>query len=270
MQLMDENLAGAFAVAGRAAVVTGAASGIGRETARVLALAGAAVLLADIDERGLADAETAIGAGPGRIECRRTDVGERADIDALADHATARFGGIDIWVNAAGILFSEPIVEANTERLERLLRINMLGSYWGCAAAGRAMIPRGRGAIVNVASAGADMAVPGLSAYSMSKAAVNMLTRTAAAEFGPHGIRVNSVAPGFIDTPMVSYLYRDAEGGIDAGERERVFARRAQGVPLRTTGTPRDIALAILYLASDASRYMTGQILRPNGGTVMP
>ncbi|RZM08120.1 MAG: SDR family oxidoreductase, partial [Sphingomonas sp.] len=104
----------------------------------------------------------------------------------------------------------------------------------------------------------------------ITKAAVNMLTRTAAAEFGADGIRVNAVAPGFVDTPMVAYRYRDANGGVDEGLREALLQSRAAGSPLGRTGTPRDIALAVLYLASDAARFVTGQVVRANGGVSMP
>ncbi|TVV76710.1 SDR family NAD(P)-dependent oxidoreductase [Sphingomonas solaris] len=264
---MHDDLLKAFSLEGRVAVVTGAASGIGRETACVLAEAGARVMLADVDESGLAETARLVEARGGAATARRTDVGDRDDIEALATAAA----GVSIWVNAAGILVTTPIIDAPTAETERQLAINMMGTYWACAAAARAMRDGGNGgAIVNLSSAGADMPSPGLSAYSMAKAAVNMLTRTAAVEFGPLGIRVNAVAPGFIDTPMVTYRFRDAEGGVDAAKRDDVFRQRAQGSPLGLTGTPRDIALAILYLASDASRFVTGQIVRPNGGVVMP
>ena len=112
--------------------------------------------------------------------------------------------------------------------------------------------------------------MPGLSIYSMTKAAVNMLTRTTAKEFGPFGIRVNAVAPGWVDTPMGTHSFRDKKGDVDPVLRAEGVRQRAQVSPLGITGTPRDIALAILYLATDASRFVTGQIMRPNGGVAMP
>jgi 3-oxoacyl-[acyl-carrier protein] reductase len=129
---------------------------------------------------------------------------------------------------------------------------------------------KGRGAIVNVSSSGADTAPPGKAVYAMTKAAVNSLTRNAAREFGAFGVRVNSVGPGWIDTPMVTYRFRDAAGEVDPQARAAVLQQMAEVSPLGVTGTPRDIALDILYLASDASRFVTGQVLRPNGGVVMP
>lgn len=128
----------------------------------------------------------------------------------------------------------------------------------------------GSGSIINLSSAGAESPAPGLSIYSMTKAAVNALTRTAASEFGPYGIRVNAVAPGWVDTPMGLHRIAGKSGEIDSAERASFIEQRAAISPLGIAGTPRDIALAILYLAADASRFITGQIIRPNGGIAMP
>ena len=266
---MHHELVREFDLHGRLVVITGAASGIGRETARVLAQAGATLLLADVNEAGLAETAAAVEAIGGAVSTLRTDVSRRAEVDALAD-AAVRQGGLRGWVNAAGILAGQPIVDQDEEELERVLAINLKGSYWGCAAAARAMRGTGGGAIVNIASAGADMPVPGFSVYGITKGGVNQLTRTAAAEFGPLGIRVNSVAPGYVNTPMVAYAYRNPDGSIDEAKADDMRRRRAEGTPLGLVGQPRDIALAILYLLSDAGRFVTGQVLRPNGGVVMP
>jgi 3-oxoacyl-[acyl-carrier protein] reductase len=132
------------------------------------------------------------------------------------------------------------------------------------------MRPGGGGSIINFSSSGADSPVQGLSLYSMTKSAVNMLTRTVAKEFGAYGIRANAVAPGWVETPMGTHGFRDAAGTIDPVKREEGLRLRAGASPLGIVGTPRDIALAVLYLASDASRFVTGQVLRPNGGVSMP
>jgi 3-oxoacyl-[acyl-carrier protein] reductase len=266
---VDKDLAREFDLSGRVAVVTGAASGIGREAARVLAQAGARLVIADIDADGLAETVASIEALGGTAIPRRTDVSSRQDVEALADTAVLA-GEVHAWVNVAGILAGRPILEQEETELDRVLAINLKGAYWGCAAAARVMKPHGGGAIVNIASAGGDMPVPGFSVYAISKGGVNMLTRTAAAEFGPLGIRVNSVAPGYIETPMVSYAYRNPDGSVDEARRDDMRRRRSEGTPLGLVGRPRDIALAILYLVSDATRFMTGQVLRPNGGVVMP
>ena len=267
---MPDSLRAEFTLTGRVAVITGAASGIGRETARVLAEAGAQTVVSDVNEAGLrATAEHVEGGGlPADIQL--ADVGQRADIDRLADHAAGTWGRVDIWVNVAGIMVNSPILEATEDDLDRLLAINLKGVYWGCAAAGRVMKPAGAGSIINMSSSGGESAVPGLSAYSMAKAGVNMLTRTVAKEFGPLGIRANAVAPGWVDTPMGGHRFVSADGTVDEKLREEGLRQRAAASPLGMTGTPRDIALAVLYLASDASRFMTGQIMRPNGGVSMP
>ncbi len=267
---MNEDLIRSFSLADRVAVVTGAASGIGEETAAVLAQAGANVVIADINEAGLGKTAARVESAGRRVLSVPTDVAQRSAIDALADKAVAAMGRIDIWINAAGVLLDVPVLQATEAEVDRLLAINLKGVYWGCAAAGRVMKQAGRGCIVNISSGGGEAAVPGLSIYSMTKAAVNMLTRTVAKEFGSFGVRANAIAPGFIETPMIEMRYRDATGKINPALREQVLQQRAQSSPLGLTGTPHDIALAILYLTSDASRFVTGQILRPNGGVAMP
>lgn len=266
---MHEDLQREFSLESRTAVITGAASGIGRETACILARAGARLILADIDAAGLAITAGLINDQGGTAHIRPANVADRADVEALAADAAER-NGVDIWINAAAIHFAAPMLEAPPAATERLLSINLLGTYWSCAAAARVMQPRGKGSIINFSSTGADRPTPGISAYAMAKAAVNMLTRTAATEFGPLGIRVNAVAPGFVDTPMVSFRYADETGAINPARREEVLRLLSESTPLGEIGTPRDIALAILYLASDASRHVTGQILRVNGGASMP
>jgi 3-oxoacyl-[acyl-carrier protein] reductase len=131
------------------------------------------------------------------------------------------------------------------------------------------MGPRGRGSIINIASAGGDVPAPTLSVYGMTKAAVMHLTKTAAAELGPRGIRVNAVAPGFIETPMTSPQFTEADGTVDPARRAQVLAVKSSSSPLAMTGDTTDITYAMLYLASDASRFMTGQTMRPNGGVFM-
>lgn len=267
---MDADLVQTFALQGRTAAVTGAASGIGRETAIVLALAGAKLAICDVDEDGLAETARLIEAAGGQVLFRRVDVANRAQVDALADAAAEHWGRLDVWVNVAGVILRVPMLEVTEENLDLMVAVNLKGVFWGMTAAARLMQASGGGAIINMSSGGGESPVPGLSLYSMTKAGVNMLTRSAAKEFGPLGIRVNAVSPGWVDTPMGLHSFRDDSGAVSAERYREALASRASASPLGLTGTPRDIALAVLFLASDASRFTTGQIHRPNGGVAMP
>jgi 3-oxoacyl-[acyl-carrier protein] reductase len=261
-----------FRLDGRAAVVTGAAGGLGRQIALEFAAVGASVLLADregSDLDGAAKAvETAVEGAV--VATAPTDVAQRDAVEALAARAMADHGRIDVWVNAAGILRHSPFVEIDQEHFDAVVGVNLQGVFWGVAAAGRIMTKQGSGSIINIASAGGDMPAPNLAVYGLTKAAVMHLTKTAAVEFGPAGVRVNAVAPGFIDTPMVSVHWTDAAGNVDPEARQQIMSIRAAQSPLGVTGEPRDIADAVLYLATDSARFVTGQVLRPNGGVVMP
>jgi len=245
---------------GRLAVITGAASGIGRATAIRLAHEGARLVLADIDETGLGETAERVRRDGGEACCRVADCADRSQIDALAEFAES-VAPLGIWCNVAGIAALCPAVSTDQALYDRVLALNLGGTFWACAAAARHMIPHGRGAIVNISSNAADEPIEGLSLYAMSKSAVNMLTRTLAQELGPHGIRVNAVAPGFTATRMT------LAGNSDT---DALIARNAARSPLGLIGTPEDIAAAVLYLSSDESRFVTGQILRVNGGVTMP
>ena len=221
-----------------------------------------------MDEAGLAATVDRIERDGGKARGLVTDVRSRVAVDDLAGAAQSG-GGIDVWANVAGIILSAPIVEMTEEQLDAIVAVNVKGVFFGCAAAARAMVPRGHGSIINVSSAGGEMPGPGISAYSLTKAAVIMLTRSLALELGPDGIRANAVAPGFTETPMVARHYRNADGSVDEGRRRSVLGAHAAQSPLGLTGEPIDISLGILYLASDASRFVTGQVLRINGGVFM-
>jgi 3-oxoacyl-[acyl-carrier protein] reductase len=256
-----------FSLLGRTAVITGAAGGIGRQAAITFTQAGANVLIADVGVAGLEETAEMVAAAGGQAIVVPTDVSDRDQVNALADAALAAHGRLDIWANVAGVIRYMNIVDATPDDVEFITKVNQWGTYWGIAAAGRAMA--NGGSIINVSSAGGDMPAPTLSIYAMTKAAVSHLTRCAAVELGASNIRVNAIAPGFTDTPMVQSRWTNADGSINEVERESYTATRAAQSPLRTIATPEDQTWAMLYLASDASRFVTGQVIRPNGGVVM-
>lgn len=257
---MMEDPLSSFRLEGRRAVVTGAGSGIGRATAILYAGVGAQLVISDIDPVAL-DA-TAAMIGPA-ARSHAADLRVQAEVAGLASAAEA-LGPIDIWANVAGVGGGAPILDIGPELYERVTAINMDAVYWCCAAAAKSMVPRGRGVIINVSSNAADQPMAGLSVYAMSKAAVNMMTRSLAMELGPSGVRVNAVAPGFTLTAMT------APAALDEDARQALIARNAARSPLGAVGVAEDVAQAMLYLACDASRFVTGQILRVNGGVSMP
>ena len=267
---LTAEVASAFSLAGRTAVVTGAAMGIGRQTALTYAAAGAAVVLADRDEAKLDETRALVEKIDGaKAIVVPTDVSAKNEVDDLARAAVKGTGRIDVWANVAGIIRNSPIVETTEEDIDAIIGVNLKGVYWGCAAAGRVMSAAKRGSIVNVASAGGEMPAPTLSVYGMTKAGVIQLTRTAAMELGPFGVRANAVAPGFVDTPMTQRVWTAADGAVDDAKRAEVVGVRGAQSPLGVIGTPEDIAYSMLFLAADASKFMTGEVLRPNGGVHM-
>ncbi|MFB6824025.1 SDR family NAD(P)-dependent oxidoreductase [Streptomyces virginiae] len=248
-----------YGLVGRTALITGAASGIGRATAVLLAGAGAHVHCADRDEQGLAETAALVTKAGGAATVHPLDVTDRAALRAAVTAA----GPLDVAAAIAGVMHTSSVLETTDEDLDRILDINFKGVLRTCQEAARSMIAAGRpGSIVTMASGAVDAAQPGLLCYSAAKAAVVQLTRTLATEAGPHGIRVNVVAPGWIRTPMT--------GRHGPEVQEQTEAAMVRMSPLRRVGEPEDIARAVLYLASDASSFMTGQILRPNGGVSMP
>jgi 3-oxoacyl-[acyl-carrier protein] reductase len=228
--------------------------------------AGAQVVLGDVDEAGLAETAAAIGPAATIL---RSDVSRRADIDALAARALEVGGRLDVWANVAGTAGPCPVLEVTEELLERVIAINLKGVFWGSVAAARAMKDRGSGSIINISSTGAISAPPNMSVYAMTKSGVNAVTRSIAKELGPFGIRANTVSPGFVETKLAISSWRTPDGSLDEGTRAEMLNLRRAAAPLGILGEPSDIAYALLYLASDASRFVTGQNIYVNGGVTM-
>jgi 3-oxoacyl-[acyl-carrier protein] reductase len=255
-----------FGVAERVAVVTGAARGIGLGVAELLAEASARVVAADV----IAGGHEALAArSGGRVVALRVDVSQRADCDALVDAAVERFGRLDVLANVAGVLRVAPTLEMSDADIDLVLGVNLRGVLNGCRSAARAMARTGGGAIVNIASSAAYHAYPHYGIYGASKAGVVALTRVLAVELAKQGIRVNAIAPGMVDTQMAGRRYRNSDGTQTPEQRAAMLAEMRERSPLGIPGEPRDIAHGVVYLASDASRYMTGQVLHPNGGALM-
>lgn len=266
----DIDVHAAFDLTGRVAVLTGIGSGIGKATAHTLASAGAAVVGGDLDEDAArATAEEIRGAG-GTATVRRTDVTASGEVDALVDGAVTEHGHVDVMGNIAGIPHNRPVAECTDDDLERILAVNLKSVFYGCRAAIRHMVPRGSGNIVNISSGAIDTPAPTLACYGISKAGVAMLTRTLATEVARDGVRVNALAPGVIHTNFSRHNYVDDEGNVVPEKVEEYKKRFGRMAPLGRVGEAQDVAWAILYLVSDAADYVTGQILRPNGGQAMP
>lgn len=264
------NAVAGYDLTGRVAVLTGAGSGIGKATALTLAATGATVVGGDIDEASVQATADEINAAGGTARAVTTDVTSRAQVDALVDGAQAEFGRVDIMGNIAGIPHNKFLMEVTDDEFERILSINLKSCFYGCQAAMRVMAPRESGNIINISSGAIDTPAPTLACYGMTKAAVAMLTKTLACEAGPLGIRVNALAPGVIHTNFSRHNFVDENGTVIPEKVESYKKRFGAMAPLKRVGEAQDVADSILFLVSDNASFMTGQILRPNGGVAMP
>lgn len=261
-------IAAAFDLSGRVAVVTGAAGGLGLAHARALGQAGATVVLTDVrppDEAVDALRSESIDAVGAVL-----DVTDRGAVEAMADAVTGRRERLDVWVNNAAVIGDATPATLTEDELDRVMAVNFKGVVFGSQAAARHMVPAGRGSIVNITSGAVDVPMAWVGAYSASKAAAHQFSRSLALELAGHGVRVNTVAPGWVLTPMNERHIRSADGNVTDEARAALTSERVTGIPLRRAGQPEDIALAVLYLACDASSFVTGTTIRPNGGMTMP
>ncbi|MEU1880244.1 SDR family oxidoreductase [Streptosporangium sp. NPDC020072] len=246
-----------FGVAGRVALITGAARGLGRAIALALANAGADVALGLRDvgaDSGLAAEIRALGRTALPLQMDLADPGQ---IAGAVEAVTDRFGRIDILVNNAGVAPGNPAEDVTETDFDRTVAINLKGVFLTSQAAGRVMIRQGYGRIVNLGSQAGEVALPGESVYCMTKAAVAHLTRCLAVEWGPYGITVNNVAPTFVRTPGTAAALADPE--FEADVIERIAA-------LHRIGEPMEVAGAVLFLASPAASLVTGHTLVVDGG----
>lgn len=241
---------------GRGVIVTGVASGLGSSLAQEFAAEGALVLGCDVND----DAGAAVMAGIGFY--RHTDVSKEAEVEALVNDAVKRFGRLDVLVNNAAIQVEQELADTTEEQLDRVLAVNLKGPFFGCKHAIRVMRTAGGGSIVNVASVTALAGDPMLAAYGAAKGGVLAMTKSAAVKYGRDGIRCNAVCPGDIQTPLV-------EAYFAAAADPAALRAQAEGeYPLGRIGQPREIARAVLFLASDDASFITGESLVVDGGVL--
>lgn len=257
----DGFLDGLFRLDGKVAIVVGGASGLGEAMAHGLAQAGARVVVADRDEEA-AHAVAASVEGRGyALEPLPVDVTRKGEVQALVAEVAERFGSVDVLVNSAGTAGRYPAEDFPEEEWDRIVTLNLKGSFLACQAAGRRMIEQGRGgAIVNVASIGASIVYPHATAYNQSKGGVLQLTRSLALEWIGHGIRVNALAPTLFDTPLVKAS--DARRSLTS---DFIMARQLIG----RRGQPHEIVGPCVFLASDAASMVTGHMLQVDAGYVV-
>ncbi|MEU3528746.1 glucose 1-dehydrogenase [Streptomyces sp. NPDC038707] len=251
-------MAPTYDYSGKTALVTGAASGIGRATARAFARAGAGVGLVDLDAEGLKETATLIAGQGGTTEVFEADVCVPSDVERVVAATVDTFGGLDIAFNNAAT-FDPPgtIDTLDVETWNRVIAVNLSGVFHCLKYQAAAMLVRGGGVIVNTGSVASEIASLGLTAYTASKHGVVGLTKKAALDYATRGIRVNAVLPGAIDTPMAARF----SGGTEEGRAAMTALE-----PMGRLGRPEEVAEAVLWLASDSASFVTGHCLAVEGG----
>lgn len=241
-------------LAGQVAIVTGAGRGLGRAIAQTLAAAGAKVACVDVSQETLAETVAAIEAAGGTAEAIACDVTDGSRVGEVVSEVVEKWGGLQILVNNAGITRDALLMRMNDDQWDAVISVNLRGTFLFTRAATRPMMKGRRGRIINIASVSGLMGNPGQSNYSASKAGIIGLTRTVAQELAGRNITVNAVAPGFIATEMTAAL------------GDQILEEVRKQIPLGRLGQPQDVADAVLYLASEAGGYITGQVLPLDGG----
>jgi NAD(P)-dependent dehydrogenase (short-subunit alcohol dehydrogenase family) len=250
---------------GKIAIVTGGASGLGRATVQLFLQEGAQVVIADVN----AEAGTALARQLGAAASfRRTDVGDAGDVQELVDSTVARFGGLHIMVNNAGIggATYQRFLDDELKDFQRVIGVNLLGVMLGTQRAGRHMARHGGGSIINISSIAAIKAGFGVMTYRAAKAAVVQFTKSVAIDLAEFGIRVNCIAPGHIRTEMTSYATPDMTAEMVEKVKQALEPVTSSSRPLKRQGTPADVAQAALYLAGDRAAQLTGVVLPVDGG----
>jgi len=255
---------------GKLAVITGAGSGIGAATARILAAAGAAVVLGDLDDDAAAGVAEEIVAAGDRAEAIRVDVTDPESVESLMEFATSVGNGrIEVVAHCAGIVHVGTILETSQEDFARVVGVNLGGTFTVCRAAIDRMHRTGGGSIIAIGSMASLQGFASFSAYTAAKGGVLLLVKSLALEWAEHGIRINAVCPGVIRTPMQREILAAVRGRAPADDREfdEMLAPQAQTMQaIKRWGTPEEVAYAVLYLASDEAGFVTGTALPIDGG----
>jgi NAD(P)-dependent dehydrogenase (short-subunit alcohol dehydrogenase family) len=248
-----------FSLAGKTALITGAGRGIGRGLALAFAEAGADIALNSRTEEELVQVAAEIEQRGRRAVVLPGDVSAAGQARGTVERAIAALGHLDILLNAAGTAIRSPAEEVTEDQFDRQVNVNLRGTYFACQAAGRHMLERGTGSIINIGSLTTSFGLPLRSVYASTKGAVGQLTKTLAVEWALRGVRVNCIAPGWILTPLTQPLHDNPE------VTNWIVGR----TPMGRWGRPEDLMGAAVYLASDASAFMTGQILYIDGGFIV-
>lgn len=246
-----------FDLSGRVAVVTGGAGGIGASLSLGLAQHGATVVVTSRNQEAISQVAEKIIAEGGSAAAIPSDVVDPASVKALADEVKSRYGKVDILVNCAGLAIRQPSVSFELDKWQRVMDVNVKGTFICCQEFGKIMIAQRKGSIINISSVRGKFGHPGgYAAYGPSKGAVDSLTKTLATEWAPYGVRVNAVAPTFIATALTEEVLKQPE----------FYQSVVSRIPMGRIGRPEDVIGAVVFFASDASGFITGQILYVDGG----
>jgi NAD(P)-dependent dehydrogenase (short-subunit alcohol dehydrogenase family) len=246
-----------FDITGKTAVVTGGGAGLGEAAAKALADAGASLVLCGRKQEALERVASEIESAGGRALSIVADVTKRADVEQMAEKAEKAYGKVDILVNNAGINIVKPFLKLTEEEWDSVMNTNLKGCFYCCRAFGKGMVERKSGSIINIVSVFGRTGFMNISPYIASKGAIVQLTKALAVEWGRHNVRVNAIAPSYMKTDMAR---RDIESD------ERVLQFNLSKIPMRRGGEPNELGGAVVFLASEASSFVTGETIAVDGG----
>ena len=245
-----------FSVAGQVVLVSGGSRGIGRAIAQGFAQRGATVVITGRDRASLEETASALTTDGSIVHAEVCDVAKTAEIEGAVDRVLTKYNHIDSLINVAGVNRRKPVLDLTEEDYDFIVGVNLKGAFTLSKLVGRHMVERGKGSQINIASLNTDRPLKNVLPYAISKAGIAHMTRGLALEWGPHGIRVNAIAPGFVLTDLTRKLW-SLDSMKDWGEAN---------TPLKRLGQPEDMVGAAIFLASEASSFMTGQVLYIDGG----